>query len=201
MKRLFDLSIGIGLFIVLAPLMLVISTAIVLESGLPAFYAPEVIGKDGKPFRFLRFRTMRNQPNLPIQQRLTHVGRLIRNVSLDHLPNLFNLIGGDVSIVGPRPTEPERIELSDPAWTQILSVRPGIFSYAILMLGRDFNQSTQVERNLLEVEYVERQSFAFDLEIILQSLLGWVNSQGNIKRHGQPRVAITQHNKEDQSRS
>ena len=110
MKRLFDISMGIGCFVLLAPLMLMIALAIVLESGLPAFYAPEVIGKDGKPFRFLRFRTMRHQPDLPPNARLTRVGRWIRNLSLDHLPNIFNLVRGDVSIVGPRPTEPERIE-------------------------------------------------------------------------------------------
>ncbi|MCA9891750.1 MAG: sugar transferase, partial [Anaerolineae bacterium] len=81
MKRLFDLSIGISCFTLLAPLMLVIALAIVLESGSPAFYAPLVIGKDGKPFRFLRFRTLRNQPDLPVEARLTRVGRWIRNLS------------------------------------------------------------------------------------------------------------------------
>lgn len=201
MKRWIDLSIGIGCFILLAPFMLVIALAIVLESGLPAFYAPQVIGKDGKPFRFLRFRTMRNQLDLPADARLTRVGRWIRNLSLDHLPNVFNLVRGDVSIVGPRPTEPERIDLSDPTWTQILSVRPGIFSYAILMLARDFNKSSQIERNLLEAEYVERQSLAFDSYIFLASLVGWISSKGNIKRHGQRRAAINHPTTEDRSQA
>lgn len=186
MKRLVDLSIGGILFLVLSPLMLLIAIAIVLESGHPAFYAPVAIGQYGKPFRFLRFRTMRDDPDQPVSRRLTRVGRMIRNLSLDHLPNLYNLLMGHISLIGPRPTEPERVNLNDPDWQHILCVRPGILSYAVLMLAKDFNSTSQAERNKLELEYIKKQSLSYDVNILLASLKKWVASGGNIKARGIP---------------
>lgn len=186
MRRMIDICVGIMLLILFSPLMIVIALAIVLESGPPAFYLPIVIGKDGKPFRFMRFRTMRDAPHTDASQRLTQVGRFIRNISLDHLPNLYNLVMGQVSLIGPRPTEPERVNLNDPDWQRILRIRPGILSYAVLTLAKDFNSASQAERNKLELEYLEKRSLIYDLQLLAMNLQKLTISGGNVKARGIP---------------
>jgi len=122
--------------------------------------------------------------------RLTRVGRFIRNISLDDLPNLLNIIAGDMSLIGPRPTEPERVKLSDLTWQRILSVRPGN-SPAILQLGNVYNRSPDAHKQQLELAYVEHHSFWYDLQLCAQFLWATLASRSNVKSRGAATAAIT----------
>ena len=99
---------------------------------------------NGPHFDMLRFRTMVDtSTHRTPDERLTPVGRFIRNYSLDELPLLLNVLRGDMSIIGPRPTEVTVVDQTDLAWQQILSVRPGVISYAVLGFAREFNARSQ----------------------------------------------------------
>lgn len=115
-------------------------------------------------------------------QRLTPVGRFIRNYSIDDLPNLLNVVRGDLSIIGPRAMEPERVDLTDPIWQQILTVRPGIVSPAILQLGTVYNSSSIQCKQQIELAYVQQQSFGTDLRIFRQGVQRFFATRGNWKR-------------------
>ena len=141
----------------------------------------------GQLFDMLRFRTMADTPtHQSPDERLTPVGRFIRNYSLDELPLLVNVLRGEMSIVGPRPTEPMFVDMHDPAWQEILSVRPGVISYAVLGLARDFNASSQSGRQRLELAYLRQHALGFDLRVLRQALRALAASRGNIKARGTP---------------
>jgi lipopolysaccharide/colanic/teichoic acid biosynthesis glycosyltransferase len=188
MKRLVDLLIALALLIPAAPIMLLIAIYLRLDSAGPILYTSSRLGRAARPFGLLRFRTVDiHQPaDLPMSQRLTRAGRFIRNLSLDDLPNLLNILKGDLSLVGPRPTEPALINLADPAWQKVLSVRPGLISYAILRLASTYNTTPWPHRLQLELEYVDRHSLAFDLHLLRHALRDWLRSRGNIKARGTP---------------
>ena len=140
----------------------------------------------------LRFRTVdvRTPPYMSMDQRMTRVGRFIRNYSLDDLPNLFNVLKGDLAIIGPRPTEPQRVDLEDPAWQEILTVRPGMFSPAILQLASQYNKSPHAIKQRLEQEYARQHSLAYDLRLLGRSLRAFIASRGNPKARGQPSIPV-----------
>ena len=167
MKRLGDLLVATPLLIITAPLLAIIAIAIKVDSRGPILYRRRCVGQFGHLFDVLRFRTMvESSIHCSVDDRLTPVGRFIRNYSLDELPILFNVLRGEMSIIGPRPTEPRFVDLADPAWQQILSVRPGAISYAILGLAGNYNVSSQPLRNRLELEYIQQQSTLFDLRVL-----------------------------------
>ena len=184
-KRAFDLAVAGALLLLLSPILLAIVLALWVQGQTTVFNFSPRVGRHGRPFRLLRFKTMRDT-DLPVARRLTPVGRLIRNYSLDDLPNLVNVLKGDLSLVGPRPTEPARVELDDREWRRILTVRPGILSYAIWTLAADFNASDPALQRKLELLYVDRQSLWFDLQLIGWSLQKLMASRGNIKARGKP---------------
>lgn len=95
-----------------------------------------------------------------------------------------------MSLVGPRPTEPERVNLSDPAWQRTLSVRPGLVSLAIIRMARTYNQREPHQKLESELEHVERQSWAFDAKVLLRFVQGYLSSGGNTKMRGEPRRDI-----------
>lgn len=186
LKRFFDILFALFWLIVTAPAFLVIALLVIFTSPGGLFYAPWVVGQRGKTFRALRFRTMYVvDPIDPNRKRsLTPVGRFIRNYSLDHLPALLNLLYGDCTLVGPRPMEVAVVDPNDPTWQRYIEVKPGIFSYAILKLGKEWTPSRQSHPALnqeLELEYIERRSNGFDLRIFLDSLGALARSKGNIK--------------------
>jgi lipopolysaccharide/colanic/teichoic acid biosynthesis glycosyltransferase len=189
-KRFFDVIIA-SLFVLLAfPIMLIVAILIRLETSGPVVNRSPRVGKDGKTFRLLRFRTVdvSTPAYLSMSERMTCVGRFIRNCSLDDLPNLFNILKGDLSIIGPRPTEPERVDLEDPTWRQILAVRPGAISPAILLLASKYNSSPHFLKQTLELEYTRKRSFVFDLQLMLQAIQAMVVSKGNPKARGKPLI-------------
>jgi sugar transferase EpsL len=187
LRRSIDLVGALLLLILASPLLAVIAVALRLEGYGPVLYRSPRVGRGGRPFSLLRFRTMLDtaEPR-SVEQRLTPVGRLIRNISLDDLPNLVNVLRGEMSLVGPRPMEPERVDLSDPAWQRILSVRPGLVSFAILQLARRYNASDTAAKNALELRYVQQRSLSGDLALFRRALRALVASRGNIKARGVP---------------
>lgn len=192
MKRIFDLCVASLILLITAPIMLIIAILIRLESAGPVVYASPRVGRYGKIFGMMRFRTVDiSKPSyLAMRERMTRVGRFIRNYSLDDAPNVFNLLKGDLSVVGPRATEPERVDLTDPAWQEILSVQPGLISPAILQLADRYNSSPATLKQQLEREYVQRRSFRSDLALFQQAYRGLVQSRGNWKTRGKPSIKV-----------
>jgi lipopolysaccharide/colanic/teichoic acid biosynthesis glycosyltransferase len=196
-KRIFDLLVAIPLLLFLLPLILMIVLLIELESPGSPFYISRRYGQYGKVFNFYNFRAIcADAPSpLPMAQKLTRIGRFIRNISLDHLPQLFNVIRGDMSIVGPRPMELDRINLDDPGWQEALAVKPGTFSLGILTLANQYNASDIDLKKQIEQDYARHSSLRFDLRIIGRYLLAFWRSRGNIKARGTPTTLAQENDK------
>jgi lipopolysaccharide/colanic/teichoic acid biosynthesis glycosyltransferase len=191
MKRVFDvLSAAMGL-VVLAPALAAVALAIKMESRGPVFYRGLRAGQYGKPFRIFKFRTMvRNAEALGSastpedDQRITRVGRILRRLKLDELPQLLNVLRGEMSLVGPRPQVPWAVEQYTPEERTILKVRPGITDPASVRFrneseilrgsenpDKDYFEKIHPEKMRLSLEYVRKQSFLLDCKIILQTFV------------------------------
>ncbi len=192
-KRLLDIVgsfVGIILF---APLMAVVALAIRIDSPGPILFRQIRAGKGGTPFAFLKFRSMRqdaekllpslrhlNETTGPIfkmqkDPRVTRVGRFIRKYSLDELPQLFNVLRGDLSLVGPRPHTPEEVKVYKPFQMKRLSVPPGIICLREVSGRSKFGFDEWIA---LDLEYVERQSFWLDLHILLRVIPAVLSHDG-----------------------
>lgn len=187
MKRLFDLLVSTILLISVIPILLIVSLLIKKDSPGPLIYLSPRMGRGGKQFGLFRFRTMEqiyDAVDNKTERKLTRIGAIIRSYGLDDIPNLFNVLKGDLSLIGPRPAEPHIVELTHSEWQQILSVRPGLFSYSIWALAREFNASDQALKRKLELEYVQKQSFWFDLQLLSRWIKKLIASKGNVKARG-----------------
>jgi lipopolysaccharide/colanic/teichoic acid biosynthesis glycosyltransferase len=183
MGRALDLVIaGVGLAIS-SPLLASAALAIRLESRGAAFYRQRRVGKDGVPFELWKLRTMVPGAEamgagiyvLEGDPRITRVGRLLRRLSLDELPNLINVLMGDMSIVGPRPTIQEQVDRYTDRQRRRLEVKPGITGWA------QVNGRTSLpwpERIELDIWYVEHRSFRLDLRILARTVRLLVTGQG-----------------------
>jgi len=171
-KRLVDVVVaGVGL-VVLSPLLAVIAVLVRLRMGSPVLFTQVRPGWRGAPFRLLKFRTMtdRRGPDgalLPDAERLTWLGRALRTSSLDELPELVNVLRGDMSLVGPRPLLMEYLELYTPEQARRHEVRPGITGWAQVN-GR--NDTTWDERFANDLYYVEHRSMRLDLQILQRTV-------------------------------
>jgi undecaprenyl phosphate N,N'-diacetylbacillosamine 1-phosphate transferase len=182
-KRLFDLFIAFFALLLTLPLWLLIPAAIVLDSGLPVFFIQERAGLNGKPFKVLKFRTMvQKAEDFPAgvythetDPRITRVGKWLRRLSLDELPQLLNVIKGDMSIVGPRPTLMYQIKKYNERQKKRLTVKPGITGWAQIN-GR--NLLTWSERIRLDVWYVENCSLWLDFLIVLKTPIVVLKQEG-----------------------
>ena len=130
------------MLLVTAPIACAVALAIPLLSPGPILFYHSRVGKDGKPFRLLKFRTMRAEQSGPeitarADPRITPFGRLLRKAKLDELPQLWNVLRGDMSLVGPRPEAAPYVDLSDPLWREVLRVRPGITDPVTLLLRNE----------------------------------------------------------------
>lgn len=143
MTRFFDILFSCLGLICLSPILLVIYILIKTESKGPGLYAQKRIGKDGKPFKLLKFRTMRegsdkgNQITIGEDERITKIGRHLRKYKLDELPQLVNVIKGEMSLVGPRPEVERYVKLYTPSQRVVLSVKPGITDYASIAFSEE----------------------------------------------------------------
>jgi len=189
MKRSFDVLFSTLGLVFLSPLFLLVGTSIKMDSKGPVFYRGQRIGRYGKPFRMWKFRTM--HPNVQKfgittgkdDPRVTRVGRFLRRYKIDELPQLINVLTGEMSLVGPRPDFLEHTSAYTGEEELILTVRPGITDYASLrfrnqdeLIGsedphRIFIEKIRPEKNRLRVDYVKRQSLAEDFKILFQTVL------------------------------
>ena len=180
LKRGFDLSTALALLIALSPLLALLALVVRWKLGRPVLFAQTRPGLHGVPFEFYKFRTMTDARNtagelLPDAARLTPLGELMRKSSLDELPQLVNVIKGDMSLVGPRPLLMEYLPLYSERQARRHAVRPGITGWAQVN-GR--NALGWEERFELDLWYVEHQSFRLDLKIIALTAWRMLRPQG-----------------------
>lgn len=184
MKRLFDVTVAAVLLVVLAPLLLLLAVLVALLLGRPVFFVQQRPGRHGRPFKLIKFRTMVDARDasgnlLPDAQRLTRFGRWLRATSLDEVPELWNVLKGDMSLVGPRPLLIEYLPLYSPVQARRHEVRPGITGWAQVN-GR--NDISWEEKFALDVWYVDNQSLLLDLKILLLTMLRVVQRKGISQR-------------------
>ena len=168
-KSGFDIFSSLLGLILLLPIMIVVGIISILYQGFPILFAHERLGKDGRPFTMIKFRTMESGNSLSAEHdiiRLTPWGRVLRRTSIDELPVLFNVIKGDMSLVGPRPMPIKYLSRFNESQILRLKVKPGITGLA-QVTGR--NSLSWEERFQLDVQYVKHNSFVGDLKIILKT--------------------------------
>lgn len=178
MARARDLLIVSVLLLLLSPVLLLCGLAVRRSSPGPALFKQRRLGRHGRPFHLLKFRSMyHNAPDVrnadgsayagDDDPRVTPVGRFLRNTSLDELPQLINVLKGDMSLVGPRPDQADQIRFYTETEKRKLNVKPGITGLAQIS-GR--NSISWERRKTLDVEYVDRQSFRLDLTILAKTI-------------------------------
>lgn len=186
MKRIIDILLSLPILVLFSPLWLIIAMAVSLESPGGPFYVQERIGRYGRPFAMYKFRTMAkgaDQKGLITvgynDSRITKTGRLLRKYKIDEFPQLWNVIKGDMSLVGPRPEVRKYVDLYSESQRAVLNVRPGLTDYASLeyfhenelLAKSDDPDTTYIEEVMpaklaLNLRYIEEQSLATDLHII-----------------------------------
>ena len=188
-KRLFDILISLLVIILILIPVGIIALAIKLDSKGPVFYRQERLGKDKKPFYIIKFRTMmvgadKNLDNLTVKNdpRITRVGGFLRKWKIDELPQFFNVLAGDMSLVGPRPETPKMVGLYDNYYDVIFAVRPGITDYASIEFRNesDYYNSIEASEKIylekilpikidLKLKYIEHLSIKNDILILLNT--------------------------------
>jgi sugar transferase EpsL len=185
LKRTFDVCAALVLLVVLSPLLLGTAAAVRLMLGSPVLFRQVRPGLHQRPFVLYKFRSMRDlpagSPPVPDAERLTRFGRLLRSTSLDELPELINVVRGDMSLVGPRPLLMEYLPLYSPEQARRHEMRPGVTGWAQVN-GR--NAVSWEERFRLDTWYVDHHSFLLDLKILLRTVKKVLIREG-IAQHGQ----------------
>ncbi|MBE3591904.1 sugar transferase [Thermoanaerobacter sp. RKWS2] len=179
-KRLIDIFVSLFLLIVLSPLLIIISLIIFITMGPPVIFKQTRPGFKGKPFTIYKFRTMSNKKDkygnlLPDEKRLTKIGRFLRSTSLDELPELFNVLKGDMSLVGPRPLLMEYLNYYTEEQMRRHDVKPGITGWAQVN-GR--NNLSWEEKFKLDVWYVDNWSLWLDFKILFLTLIKVIKREG-----------------------
>jgi len=172
MKRLMDVALSVLALLALSPLLLVAAALIALEDGLPVLFRQVRVGRGGREFGMYKFRSMVKDASsigpyhtLSDDARITRIGRFIRRTSIDELPQLLNVIKGDMSLVGPRPDVPAQRELySEADWARRLSIRPGLTGLA-QVTGR--SETSFDQRLALDLRYADEVSVWLDLQIMV----------------------------------
>src|SRR5690554_1859296 len=172
LKRVFDIIVSVVALILLLPVFLVVMILVRIKLGSPIFFRQVRPGKDGKPFVMIKFRTMLNAYDqkgnlLPNEHRMTKFGMMLRSTSLDELPELWNVLKGDMSIVGPRPLLMDYLDLYTPEQARRHDVRPGVTGWAQVN-GR--NAISWEKKFELDVWYVENKSIWLDFKIMFQTV-------------------------------
>jgi lipopolysaccharide/colanic/teichoic acid biosynthesis glycosyltransferase len=188
-KRIFDLTLGLVLLLIATPIILIAAAAIRLESKGSPFFVQTRLGKDGRPFKIVKLRGMfkdarvrfpsyydyskKNDLNFCFHHeddpRVTRAGNFIRKTSIDELPNLWNVLLGDISLVGPRPEIPEVMALYGPYRDEYLSVKPGVTCLS-KCTGRD--RLTKRETIEHDLAYIRRRGFGLDMQILWRTFRG-----------------------------
>ena len=179
-KRLFDLALAIPGIIVALPILLIVGFAIVLVEGSPVLFLQPRPGRNGRIFTLIKFRSMRNAFDrqghpLPDEQRLSGLGHFLRATSLDELPEMINVLKGEISLVGPRPLLVKYLDLYSPEQSRRHTVQPGITGWAQVN-GR--NALTWEDKFKLDVWYVDHWSLRLDIKIILLTVWKVIKRDG-----------------------
>ena len=179
-KRLFDVVVGTVSIVVTSPLLLIVAAAVRVTLGAPVFFRQRRPGLNGVPFEIVKFRTLTDQRDasgalLDDARRMTSLGRWLRRTSLDELPELFNVVRGEMSLVGPRPLLMQYLDRYTPRQARRHEVRPGITGLAQVS-GR--NLVTWEERFEIDVWYVENWTFGLDLKVLVRTLVKVVTREG-----------------------
>lgn len=189
-KRLFDIIFSFFWLIILSPVLFFVAFLIKLDSPGPIFYRPERVGKDGKKFKVFKFRTMikdaekKGGPSTAFEDfRLTKMGKSLRRYKIDELPQLINIVKGEMSVVGPRPQVEEYTSKYTEEQKIILSVKPGLTDYASIefinldkILGNEnvdekYKREIEPRKNYLRMKYAKEHSFWIDLKVIYLTVL------------------------------
>lgn len=188
-KRIFDITVSLTLIILLSPLLIAIAAIIRMTSAGPVLYRAKRVGQNQRLFTLYKFRSMvagaeSSGPGITVSDdaRITPVGRLLRRYKLDELPQLFNVLRGDMSLVGPRPEDPRYVALYTPEQLQILTVRPGITSPASLqfrheqhmLMGADWErayiQQIMPAKLQIDLDYMKTANLGRDVGILVRTL-------------------------------
>lgn len=172
LKRAFDIAASTSALVVLSPVLAITAYKVKKELGSPVLFRQTRPGLHGKPFEMIKFRTMKDATDkegnaLPDSERLTEFGKKLRASSLDELPELWNVLKGDMSLVGPRPLLMEYLPLYNAEQAKRHNVRPGVTGYAQVN-GR--NSLSWEDKFKLDTWYVEHQSFLLDMKILLKTV-------------------------------
>ena len=180
-KRVLDFGIALGALVCISPILVVVAVWLhFANKGAGAWFLQERPGKDGKIFKVIKFKTMTDERDaegnlLPDADRLTKVGRFVRSTSIDELPQLINVLKGDMALIGPRPLLPQYLPLYSPEQARRHEVRPGISGWAQCH-GR--NAISWTEKFKLDVWYVDHVSLVTDLKVI------WMTVKNVLRREG-----------------
>ena len=187
-KRVFDIGVSAVALVLCLPLFAVLAVVIRMDSRGPVFFRQERVGRGGRPFRILKFRTMctdaeRNGPALSRDNdpRITRVGRFLRKTRLDEFPQFLNVLRGEMSLVGPRPERQfyiDQIVERAPEYLHLLKVKPGITSLGQVRYGYAENVDQMIERMRIDILYIENISFSLDLKILLSTVLTVLGAKG-----------------------
>jgi lipopolysaccharide/colanic/teichoic acid biosynthesis glycosyltransferase len=186
--RLFDVTCAAVGLVILLPVLGALSLAVLVGDGRPVFFRQTRVGKGGTTFRIWKFRTMRagsrgSAVTAAGDQRVTRVGAILRRCKADELPQLFNVLKGDMSLVGPRPEVPEYVRLEEPMWQAVLQVRPGVTDLATLLFRNEekllgssadpntfYRETVLPEKLVLNLGYLRSKSFRRDVMLILLTI-------------------------------
>lgn len=190
LKRMFDILVSFIMILVLSPVILILSVLIIADSGFPVFFRQERMGKDGKIFRIFKFRTMKNNSatadgiTLYNDKRVTKIGAFLRKYRLDEIPQLFNIIKGEMSFVGPRPDLPKYYTVDDYGYKSVLLVRPGVTGEATLKFKdedkilstsenpeKTYTEEIFPQKVRLNIDYIKRISILYDLKIMMNTVI------------------------------
>ena len=187
-KRVFDFTCSLLALIILSPVFLVVAIVLLWQGDGSVFFRQERIGYKGKPFNILKFRTMRadsesnGKPQLAAvnDERLTKVGKFLREHHLDELPQLVNVLWGDMSFVGPRPERRyfiDKIKQHNPNYDYLYLIRPGLTSMATLHNGYTDTMEKMLKRLDMDLEYLQKRSLWLDIKLIFTTFIYIVNGK------------------------
>jgi lipopolysaccharide/colanic/teichoic acid biosynthesis glycosyltransferase len=190
LKRMFDILVSFIMILALSPVILILSILIMIDSGFPVFFRQERMGKNGKTFRIFKFRTMKNNTatadgiTLYNDKRITRIGEFLRKYRLDEIPQLFNIIKGEMSFVGPRPDLPKYYMVDDYGYKSVLLVRPGVTGEATLKFKdedkilstsenpeKTYTEEIFPQKVRLNIDYIKRISILYDMKIIINTVI------------------------------
>ncbi len=187
-RQTIDIILSAAGLIVLSPLLLLIAMGIACETGWPILFSQCRVGRGGKPFRLLKFRTMRVDNSgacitVSGDSRITPVGRFLRKFKLDEIPQLWNVVMAEMALVGPRPEVPEFVDLAQPIWRSVLQVRPGITDPASIAFRQEerllakasdpvgFYRETLLPTKLaMNLAYIKERTLWLDMKVILRTV-------------------------------